>query len=132
MPTLTKLFLLTALAASVAVPSRAQDRVDTQRSGNERVTINASEVQVDLVVKDKKFRPVKDLEPGDLEVYEDGVRQDLKSLRLVNGEAAGGADTARPAGAANGTPAQASGPALRGNAVALVFDRLSPGARKLA
>jgi VWFA-related protein len=132
MPILKKVLLLTALAASVAAPSRAQDRTGTGRAGDERVTINASEVLVDLVVKDKKFHLVKDLEPGDLEVYEDGVRQDLKSLRLVNGETAGSNDTARPRGGATGTAAQASGPALGGNAVALVFDRLSPEARRLA
>src|SRR5215216_7272459 len=85
MTILKRVLLVTALAVSVAAPSRAQDRADTQRSGDEQVTINASEVQVDLVVKDKKYRLVKDLEPGDIEVYEDGVRQDLKSLRLVNG-----------------------------------------------
>src|SRR5215216_3427723 len=100
MPILKKVFLLTVLAASVAAPSRAQDRVETPQSGNERVTITASEVQIDLVVKDKKYRLVKDLTPGDVEVYEDGVRQELKSLRLVNGESAGNTDTVRPQGAA--------------------------------
>src|SRR5215213_462126 len=103
MPILKTIFLLTALAASVAIPSRAQDRAETPQSVNERVTISSSEVQVDLVVKDKKYRLVKDLSPGDVEVYEDGVRQDLKSLRLVESETAEGAGAARREGAAVST-----------------------------
>ena len=102
----------------MATPGRAQDRVNPQQAGDEQVTISASEVQVDLVVKDKKFRLVRDLEPGDIEVYEDGVRQELKSLRLVGGETAGGADKGRPPGTATGTATQASGTVLGGNAVA--------------
>lgn len=132
MPIFKKMLLLTTLVTSLTTPGRAQDRTGAERTGDERVTISASEVQVDLVVKDKKYRLVKDLEPGDLEVYEDGVRQEVKALRLVSGEAAAGNDAARPRGGATGTAAQASGPAFGGNAVALVFDRLSPEARRLA
>lgn len=133
LPVLKQAPLPTTLAASLAPPFPAQERGETQQPGNERVSITASEVQVDLVVKDKKFRPVKDLEPGDVEVYEDGVRQELRSLRLVAGEAAGNTDGARTQGAALAADAaRAGGPALKGNTVALVFDRLSPEARKLA
>jgi VWFA-related protein len=39
------------------------------------------------VVRDKKGRLVKNLKPGDVEIYEDGVRQEIRSLRLVGGEA---------------------------------------------
>jgi VWFA-related protein len=50
-----------------------------------RATVN--EVALDLVVRDKKGRLVKNLKPGDVEIYEDGVRQEIRSLRLVGGEA---------------------------------------------
>jgi VWFA-related protein len=52
-------------------------------------TIHATvnEVALDLVVRDKKGRLVKNLKPGDVEIYEDGVRQEIRSLRLVGGEA---------------------------------------------
>ena len=129
-PSLKEMSAPTTPAAPAAAPSPAEDRVDTQQSENERVTISTSEVQIDLVVKDKKYRLVKDIEPGDVEVYEDGVRQELKSLRLVNGAVAEGADGR---GASNGTKGtEGGGPTLGGNAVAMVFDRLSPGARRLA
>jgi VWFA-related protein len=133
LPILKQAPLPTALAASVAAPIPAGERGETQQPGNEQVSITTAEVQVDLVVKDKKYRLVRDLEPGDIEVYEDGVRQELRSLRLVVGEAAGGADTSRTQGAAPAnTAAEAGGLTLKGNTVALIFDRLSPGARKLA
>lgn len=122
----------TTFDISFAASGLAQEPVETQQSDNERVTITASEVQVDLVVKDKKYRLVKDLAPGDVEVYEDGVRQELKSLRLVSGETVGGADAARPQGAANGTGARPGAPALSANAVALVFDHLSTESRQMA
>ena len=45
----------------------------------------ATEVALDLVVRDKKGRQVKNLKPGDVEIYEDGVRQQLLSFRMVSG-----------------------------------------------
>lgn len=137
-PVLTQASVPASGAAPVPAPpptpTPAQERGDKQESENERVSVTTAEVQVDLVVKDKKYRLVKDLEPGDVEVYEDGVRQDLGSLRLFAGETAeGGGGTPRAQGAANRADApRAGGSALRGNTVALVFDSLSPAARKLA
>ena len=46
--------------------------------------VTASRVAVDLVVRDKKGRLVRDLKPGDLEVLEDGAPQEVLSLRLVD------------------------------------------------
>src|SRR5215469_13265591 len=48
----------------------------------QKVTIGTSEVVLDVVVRDNKGRPVKDLAAKDFQVYEDGVKQDLQSFRL--------------------------------------------------
>src|SRR5438874_12457301 len=61
-----------------------QDQVDV-------VKVRANEVRLDVVVKDKKGRPVKDLASSDFEIYEDGVRQQVQSFRFVTRE--GTADT---------------------------------------
>lgn len=47
-------------------------------------------VVLDLIVRDKKGRPVRDLGPNDIEIYDNGVKVDFKGLRLVedNGDAA--------------------------------------------
>ena len=43
------------------------------------------EVLLDVVVRDARGRLVNNLKPGDIAVYEDGVRQDVRSFRLVAG-----------------------------------------------
>ncbi len=66
-------------------------------------TIHATvnEVLLDLVIRDKRGKLVKNLGPGDLEVYEDGVKQQLLSLRLAAGhniaeQVSGSGSAARP------------------------------------
>ena len=54
----------------------AQDPIPTIRA-------TASEVLLDLVVRDKHGKPVKNLKAGDIQIYEDGVRQDIRSFRFV-------------------------------------------------
>src|SRR5580658_8782289 len=43
------------------------------------------EVLLDLVVRDKHQHPVTDLRPEEVEVYEDGVRQNLRVFRNIRG-----------------------------------------------
>src|SRR5580658_2857288 len=46
---------------------------------------SAREVLLDVVVRDARGRLVTNLKPGEVTVYEDGVRQDVRSFRLVAG-----------------------------------------------
>ena len=64
-------------------PLPAQDAPPPESATTIHATVN--EVALDLVVRDKKGRLVKNLKPGDVEIYEDGVRQEIRSLRLVSG-----------------------------------------------
>jgi VWFA-related protein len=43
------------------------------------------EVVLDVVVRDKHHHAVTDLKPGEVEVYEDGVRQDVRAFRDIQG-----------------------------------------------
>ena len=105
---------------------------------DQKITVSTAEVQLDVVVKDKKGHPVKDLKVGDFEVYEDGARQQIESFRLVTREA--GVNTVPAAAGKNEAPAPGGNKSARVvrdaeagiSAVALVFDRLSPDARKRA
>jgi VWFA-related protein len=45
--------------------------------------VQASRVAVDLVVRDKRGRLIRDLKASEIELYEDGVRQEIDSLRLT-------------------------------------------------
>lgn len=49
---------------------------------------SAQEVVLDLVVRDSRGRQVKNLKPEDVAIYEDGVRQPIKSFRMVSGREA--------------------------------------------
>ncbi|HZB45876.1 MAG TPA: VWA domain-containing protein, partial [Pyrinomonadaceae bacterium] len=91
-----------------------------RQQDEETVRVGTSEVVVDVVVRDKNDRHVKDLTAADFEIHEDGVRQQVQSFRLVTREEAAAA-TAAP-----GPGAPATG------VVAIVFDRLSPDARARA
>jgi len=75
--------------------------------------VGTERVEVDLVVRDKDGRLVRDLRLDEVEVLEDGVRQDVESLILVE-HAAGGEPGAEPV------------------YVALAFDRLGPASRRFA
>ncbi len=131
--------LLLALTTTSAFPALAQSQ-EPQDKDYERVVVGTSEILLDAVVKDKKGHVVKDLKPADFEVYEDGVKQEVRSFRLITREP--GTLTTEPNAAGNSemttvstTGARSVSSALNTNrvsAVALVFDRLSLEARKRA
>jgi VWFA-related protein len=74
-------------------------------------------VALDVVVRDKKGRLVKNVAPADVEIYEDGVRQQIQSFHLVTGGDA---------------PAAQAIPLPPVNLVCIVFDNLDPLTRKWA
>ena len=49
------------------------------------IRTTTGEVLLDMVVRDKHHHLVTDLRANEVEIYEDGVRQDLKSFQLVHG-----------------------------------------------
>ena len=97
------------------------------------IRVRSNEVRLDVVVKDKKGRQIKDLKATDFEVLEDGVPQKVESFRFVSREPGTATpeirDNASPTAATTAPPpARRSTPTV----TALVFDRLSPEARSLA
>ena len=104
-----------------------------QQREDPAVRIRANEVSLDIVVRDKKGRPVRDLTETDFEVYEDGVRQQIGSFRFVLREPAE-RDKPNEKGAKEGVPPRVAPDRDIGSTgvIALVFDRLSPEARALA
>ncbi|HEX7085100.1 MAG TPA: VWA domain-containing protein [Vicinamibacterales bacterium] len=107
---------------------RAQGTVEAQTTA----------IMVDVVVRDRRGNPVTDLKPGDFELLEDGVPQEIGSVVFYGTPGATGGDStpAEPAQASAGASAM---PAAERGAlpapppvIALVFDRLTPEARALA
>ena len=109
------------------------------------VKIGTAEVQLDIVIKDKKGKPVKDLKAGDFEVFEDNVKQQIESFRLVSRNGIKPGNTEAKTETPTTTPATIPIPDEKSQpgkvtrltedaitAVALVFDRLSPDSRRRA
>ena len=55
---------------------------------NTTIRSSVEEVVLDLLVRDAKGKPVKNLETSDITVLEDGVPQKIRSFRLVAGHEA--------------------------------------------
>ncbi|HWP42873.1 MAG TPA: hypothetical protein VNO14_06550, partial [Blastocatellia bacterium] len=133
------LMLTVAISAFAVSPcfTSAQSPQDKQDKGDS-ILLRASEVLLDVVVRDKKGRIVKDLKQTDFEIYEDNVKQDISSFRLVSRESVAtaearetkkdGLNAAPAASATTGGREPFSGI----NLIAMVFDHLSPNARNLA
>lgn len=123
------------LAITIAAVSPITGRAGAQ-DPDQAVSIGTTEITVDVVVRDKKGRAVRDLSAADFQIEEDGAPQDVASFRLVTrggGAASAGDEMASSGGADVAVPS--SGGALgettlaRSSAVAIVFDRLSPEGR---
>ena len=138
-----KKFAVIFLTAALVLPAQAQDQPKPARQ-DEKVSVGTVEVLLDVVVKDKRGRPVTDLSAADFEVFEEGAKQPVESFRLIRRNSAGesgkaNSDVQGAASAqANATPSPPAKPASAPNpdvgvsVVALVFDRLSQDARKRA
>jgi len=110
------LVLLRGAAASASEPGRVVPAP--------RFPLATERVQVDVVVRDKKGAILRGLLAADFEVYEDGVRQDVESLDLLE-------RTPPPFVPADPDPSLAPAKTTP-TFVAMAFDRLTPGARVFA
>lgn len=91
-----------------------QDKPQDKPKDNDPVIkLGTKEVTLDVIVRDKNGKVVKDLTANDFKIFEDGVRQDIESFRTVIRDAQ--------------SKDKVSDPAL----LAFVFDRLTPEARGL-
>lgn len=98
----------------------AQDSQAVIRTG-------VAEVLLDVVVRDRRGRLVRNLKPEDLEIYENGARQEVRAFRLAGVERRR-SEKAEPAAAkAKAAPAQARPMPLRAvNLLCFVFHNLDP------
>ncbi len=120
-------FLILSMLVSTPSGLVAQD----PPAREQQITFKTAEVLLDVVVKDKKGRVVKDLTAADLEIYEDGAKQEIESFRLVTRTSTGKAEEKEgaPVNSINLTKGETD---VGVSAIALVFDRLSQDARTRA
>ena len=117
----------------LALPGHAQQPAPQRATGV--VSEGVTAVLVDIVVRDKRGQPVRDLTQADFEVIEDGVPQKIASFsRVFDGGAAPPPEVPVPP-TPSGAAASASVPPAPPPSqpiTAIVFDRLSPEGRRLA
>ncbi len=130
-----------ALPAAPVVGTGPQDAPGAPQRPEEVPTfgVGTAAVTLDVVVRDKKGRAVRDLKASDFEVFEDAVKQTIDSFRVFGRPLEDPAPVApRPAAAPAPGPAPAPAPLPaiepedRPQIIAFVFDRLTATARTLA
>ncbi len=104
----------------VVLLASAQEPVTTIRH-------TVQEVVLDVVVRDAHGRVAKNLKPSDLEVYEDGVRQQVLSFKLVQGR-----EVVSKSIASGSKPVVAANPLKAVNLICIVFVNLDPYTKKYA
>ncbi|HEX7085177.1 MAG TPA: hypothetical protein VF198_02355 [Vicinamibacterales bacterium] len=134
--------IVTLVAAMLLMqqPRAQAPQPDEQPPGTAaRFATAAQAVLVDVVVRDRRGRPVTDLTDADFTVSENGTPQTIlsferrlssgpavtSSIRPIRGETGSDTGAARPGGA------EATGGGMP-SVVALAFDRLTPEGRDLA
>ena len=116
--------LLVTLVICIAVipaqlPVQSQETPSTKKNDDDIIRVNSNLVNVDVIVKDKKGKVVRDLKAEDFVVTENGLKQSIEyfDATLVTGTAT---ETASTSPGATELPASPS--SLPRNVVALVLD----------
>lgn len=141
LPTLSLIAVGAIFAANAQEPAKPAGQTQKPRPSDQggTVRISSEEVLLDIVARDKKGRPIADLKAEEIEVYEDGVKQQINSFRKVEKtdliESPGA--TKDPAGNApsntpGNTPGNTVDPLRQINLVTMVFERLNNEGRLLA
>ena len=125
-----------ALALETGLAAQNESRAPQPQSDS--FSAGATAVLVDVVVRDKRGRPVLDLAADDFEIFEDAVRQTLGSFSVMErgggiGIKVGRRVSAPSASAEHNTTASAATAApADGPTIAIVFDALTPEPLALA
>jgi VWFA-related protein len=118
----------------------ASGSAQTPQAPDVVIRSNAREVLLDLVVRDAHGKLVNNLKPQDITVFEDGVRQDVRSFRLVAGSEVRVEDERQAAEAKAAATTTASAPVARPpvnplrtvNVVCLILNDLNADTRAFA
>ena len=115
------LFLLPAAFGQAPAPAPTEPGITIHQT--------VQEVVLEVMVRDARGRVVKNLKPSDLEVYENGVRQQVQSFKLIEGR-----DLISQSGKAPAPVKQTAGPnPLKAvNLVCIVFANLDAYNKKYA
>jgi VWFA-related protein len=119
---------LFAVLLSVAVAAQQPPKSPRPPAEQTVIRTTTQEVLLDLVVRDKKGKLIRDLRPEEIEVYDEGSPQKINAFRLVTGTAAAGLGSEAAASVVG--PKQLD-PMRQLRLISLVFEGLDNEARRL-
>lgn len=100
-----KFLILTSFILIVSAKTFSQNTQPTPPVQDEEVVkISTSLIQLDVTVTDKKGNAIRDLKPGDVEIYENGKKQKIAGFSFIAGSVKGAAPVATPAGGTRALP----------------------------
>jgi len=111
----------------LAEAGQAPGSASTQTTKPPEIRAVVQEVLLDVIVRDRRGRPIEDLKPEEIEVYEEGAPQKLTSFRLLKAEETAAA--AQPPGPEAAAPLD---PLKELHLVTLLFERLGNEGRILS
>jgi VWFA-related protein len=126
-----KTLLTIGLLTGSLIHASPRRQTSAEQQKDQKVVVSSVEVPVDVIVRDKAGRPVKGLSAADFEVYENGARQTITSVRLLTRDSIEGGTAPRATVPPNSATTP-SGPTSNTSTAVLVFDRLLPEARSRA
>lgn len=77
------ILILTVLLSAFSVASHAQTSKSTPKPEEDVVRISTTLIQLDVTVTDKKGNPITDLKPEEVEIYENGKRQEISNFTFI-------------------------------------------------
>src|SRR5579859_3305310 len=134
--------LLLPLAVTAQAPESAPAADSLQKSeANAESTVtlrtNVNEVLLDVVVRNKSGKIIRDLKPGEVKVFENGAPQSVRHFEFLDGRATAAPPTPVAANAVTTTAGGRTAPldvnALRDiSVVSVVIANVDPRGRQLA
>src|SRR5882724_10831547 len=86
--------LVTAAVLLAAIPSQSQDKKQTKSTDDDDVIkVTSNLVSLDVIVRDKKGKPLTDLKPEDFTISENGVPQ---KIEFFDSTLTSGVESAQP------------------------------------
>ena len=92
----TRTLVLATSASALATVLCFARTAPPQTSAQPTFRTGADAVLLDIVVRDKRGRPIRDLRQDEVTVLEDGTAREVKSFRLVEGNPSPRTDSSRP------------------------------------
>jgi VWFA-related protein len=93
---------------------------------------SVQEVLLDVTVRDSRGRVVKNLKPADLQIFEDGVKQDIRSFKFIQAQVEGKGKNAAGPLTATANAATPTNPLRAVNLICIVFANLDAFTKQYA